>query len=158
MSAHRTRGILRAAALLAVGASPLLAGTASAAEAPLDHVDGKLGAAPTADADRTKAATDLLSGQALKLPAPVKAPAAQLPQLPKLPGTPNVPGTSGALGTVDAVTALTAPQERALPGVQVPLVPQVPGAPEVKPPAVQQPVLPGVPEAPKPPVELPHLG
>ena len=43
MSGYRTRGLLRAAALLAVGTSPLLASAASAAEGPTEIVDGTVG-------------------------------------------------------------------------------------------------------------------
>ncbi|QTR03896.1 hypothetical protein J7S33_02375, partial [Saccharothrix algeriensis] len=60
MSAHRTRGLLRAAALLAVGTTPLLAGAASAAGQPLESLDGPLGDAASVDADVSRSATDLL--------------------------------------------------------------------------------------------------
>lgn len=150
MSGNRTRGLLRAAALLAVGASPLLASAASAAEAPTDIVDGTIGHAPEVG-QAAKLATDLLSGQALKLPSPLSVGAGQV-QAPKLaapaltpPGVPAVPGVPGVPG--------------------VPAVPGVPGVPQVGLPMVgdalapQGRALPSVPAVPlpQPPVAVPQL-
>ncbi|MEV0677656.1 hypothetical protein AB0I60_14150 [Actinosynnema sp. NPDC050436] len=168
MSAHRTRGLLRAAALLAAGAAPLLAGTASAAEAPLDTVEGKAGeAAQRVDAHLVKPVTELATGQALKLPvldrqSPV-ASAPQLPsadqpsalptkalpsvgQLPGLPQLPLVPLGAGAPGG--------APQARE---VTAPALAKLPGAPAVESPTVTKPSVPGLPGG-SGPVNLPGLG
>lgn len=154
VSAHRTRGILRAAALLAAGAAPLLAGTASAAEAPLDTVGGKLGeATQRVDLDLTKPAADLVAGKKLQLPNPLGAPVASAPQLPhaglnsvveaplvgQLPLTPMMPTAPG--------------HEQAAPAAR-----QLPGAPAVAPPEVKKPALPGLPDSPTPPVALPIVG
>ena len=130
MSGYRTRGLLRAAALLAVGTSPLFASAASAAEGPTEIVDGKIdsvGHAPEVGVDATKPATDLLSGQAVKLPAPlpggasdVKAPRVAAPAGLKAPELPQLPLAGDVL----------APQARALPEL-----PALPIAPLVKGPA-----------------------
>ncbi|MFE9750635.1 hypothetical protein ACFYOT_37500 [Saccharothrix saharensis] len=129
MSGYRTRGLLRAAALLVVGTSPLLASAASAAEGPTEIVDGtvgNVGNAPEVGTDATKPVTDLLSGQAVKLPAPlpggasdVRAPQVAAPAALQLPAAPQLPVAADAL----------APQGRALP--EVPGVPQLPGVPEL---------------------------
>ncbi|MEJ2852021.1 MULTISPECIES: hypothetical protein [unclassified Saccharothrix] len=147
MSAHRTRGILRAAALLAVGASPLMAGAASAAEAP-DLAEGKLGEAPKVDFDVTKQVTDLLDAKTVKLPVALPEAQAAL-ETPKLP-----------------VEAPTAEEERSLTkGVALPAAPSSITPPEIKLPNVQQPKLPDVPDVPsslpdvaKPPVDAPVEG
>ncbi|MBB5954238.1 hypothetical protein FHS29_000808 [Saccharothrix tamanrassetensis] len=147
MSAHRTRGILRAAALLAAGATPLLVGSASAAQQPLDVVEGSLSDAPKTSLELTKSATDLLGDQAVRLPLPVRdqvAVEAQLPAVADLPASPEVPSV---------------PKARDLPqDAKLPVVAQLPGVSEVQPPNLQQPGLPGLPDAPKPPIDLPPLG
>ncbi|WP_433272978.1 hypothetical protein ACQPZF_17835 [Actinosynnema sp. CS-041913] len=141
MSAHRTRGLLRAAVLLAVGASPLLVGAASATEQPLDVVDGKLPDVPKVDSDAAKQVPDLLSGRALKLPVPPLAP---LPAVPGLPGASELP---------------TAPQARDLPaGVQAPAAPELPGVLDLQPPNLAKPALPTVSEPAESPLRLPKLG
>ena len=132
MSGYRTRGLLRAAALLAVGTSPLFASAASAAEGPTEIVDGNVGNTPEVGVDATRPATDLLSGQAVKLPAPlpggaseVKAPQVAAPAALKAPAAPQLPLVGDVL----------APQARALPEVpgvpSVPVVPELPVAPPV---------------------------
>ncbi|MFI9812041.1 hypothetical protein [Saccharothrix variisporea] len=147
MSAHRTRGILRAAALLAVGASPLMAGAASAAEVP-DLAEGKLGEAPKVDNDVTRPVTDLLDGKTLKLPV-------SLPQAQAALQTSDLP--------VEAPTAPEVEGERSLTnGVALPATPNAIAPPEIKLPNVQQPKLPDVPTAlpdvAKPPVDAPEEG
>ncbi|ONI85088.1 hypothetical protein ALI22I_32180 [Saccharothrix sp. ALI-22-I] len=139
MSGNRTRGLLRAAALLAVGTSPLLASAASAAEAPTDIVDGKFGNAPEIGLDATKPATDLLSGQAVKLPAPlpaplpgsapdIRAPQVAAPAAIEAPAAPSLPAVGDAL----APQARTLPAAPALPGVQPPAVgPEAPALPDL---------------------------
>ncbi|WP_158842016.1 hypothetical protein [Saccharothrix deserti] len=150
MSGNRTRGLLRAAALLAVGTTPLLASAASAAEAPTDIVDGKIGNAPEV-VDAAKPATDLLNGQAVKLPAPlpaplpgsapeVRAPQVAAPAGIKAPATPELPAVGDAL----------APQARALPAA-----PAVPG---LQPPVAGAEQLPALPELGQLPVQAPTLG
>ncbi|NUT96837.1 MAG: hypothetical protein HOY78_32920 [Saccharothrix sp.] len=148
MSAHRTRGILRAAALLAVGASPLMAGAASAAEQPLELAEGKLGEAPKVDHDVTRPVTDLLDGKTLKLPV-------ALPEAQAALGTPKLP--------VEApVPAPAVEEERSLTnGVALPATPKAITPPEIKLPNVQQPKLPEVPQVPdlgKPPVDASEQG
>lgn len=116
MSGNRTRGLLRAAALLAVGTSPLFASAASAAEAPTDIVDGTIGHAPEVGVDTVRPAADLLGGQAVQLPAPlpgsapdVRAPRVAAPAGLKLPAAPTLP----------AAGDLLAPQARSLPDSSV---------------------------------------
>ncbi|MCE6998808.1 hypothetical protein LZG04_29010 [Saccharothrix sp. S26] len=132
MSGYRTRGLLRAAALLAIGASPLLASAASAAEGPTEIVDGNIGNvgnAPEVDVDATKPVTELLSGEAVKLPAPlpggtseVTAPQVAAPAALQAPAAPQLP----------AAGDLLAPQARALPAIPgLPAVPELPVAPPV---------------------------
>ncbi|XVS61404.1 hypothetical protein ACQPYE_24225 [Actinosynnema sp. CA-299493] len=132
MSGYRTRGLLRAAALLAVGTSPLLASAASAAEGPTEIVDGtigKIGNAPEVGLDATRPVTDLLSGQAVKLPAPlpggtsdVTAPTVAAPAALKAPAAPRLPFVGDVL----------APQARALPGVpELPVKPPISGPSEM---------------------------
>ncbi|MGM1061504.1 hypothetical protein [Saccharothrix sp. Mg75] len=165
MSRHRTRGLLRAAALLAAGASPLLAPVANAAEAPLDVVDDAVGRAPAAGLDVAKPATDLLGGRSVALPAPaaaalpeVKAPHVAAPAGVQPASTPSVPANADALVT-DALTgsALTggalgvgglAPTGRALP-----TAPAVPGAEQL----VQSGEAPHVPALGGLPVQAPQL-
>ncbi|KOV84450.1 hypothetical protein [Nocardia sp. NRRL S-836] len=105
-------GLFRAAALLAVGAAPLLAGTAHADE--LSAVDGGV---PDVGADKliTDATQHVKSlGKTVKLPtvtAPVGQRTAQLsvpqertlpstaaPELGALPGLSSLPGTDSLLG------------------------------------------------------------
>ncbi|GGP67021.1 hypothetical protein [Saccharothrix coeruleofusca] len=69
MSALRPRGLFRAAAMLAVGVSPLLAGSASATEAPqVDSITPKIGDAPEVSVADLKA-DEVISGKTVKLPA-----------------------------------------------------------------------------------------
>ncbi|WP_309115550.1 hypothetical protein [Saccharothrix sp.] len=149
MSAHRTRGILRAAALLAVGASPLMAGAGSATAQPSDLAEGKLGEAPATNLDITQQVTDLLEAQSVKLPATLPI---------------ALPEASAALGTAPQLptgTPVGAAQERSLDGVKLPSTPSAITPPEIKLPNVQQPELPDVPELPdlgKPPVDAPEVG
>ncbi|MGW4111358.1 hypothetical protein ACWEFJ_10800 [Actinosynnema sp. NPDC004786] len=120
MSGNRTRGLLRAAALLAVGTSPLLASAASASEAPTDIMDGKLGTAPEVGADAAKPVADVLGGQPVKLPAPlpggtsdVQVPHVAAPAAVQAPAVPAVPQLDQAL----------AGQPRALPATpELPLL------------------------------------
>lgn len=120
MSGNRTRGLLRAAALLAVGTSPLLASAANAAEAPTDVLNGKLGHAPEVGEQVVKPVTDLLGGQAVQLPAPVPAvvPQVKAPRVaaPTEVGAPEV--LELAVGQVGEVLA---PQGRALTPEALPL-------------------------------------
>ncbi|MEU5696544.1 hypothetical protein [Actinosynnema sp. NPDC020468] len=151
MSPHRTRGLLRAAALLVVGASPLAAGAASAT--PLDHaVEPKLGSAPEVNLEAAKAATNLLDTRTVTLPRTealtegvtavvpqATAPQAQLPQLPQLPqsaplaqlphtpqardlGAPGLP--VGNLPAVPGLGSVGIPELGALPAL--PALPQLP--------------------------------
>ncbi|QFZ21896.1 hypothetical protein [Saccharothrix syringae] len=127
MSGNRTRGLLRAAALLAAGASPLLASAANAAEAPTDLVDG-VGYSPEVGEQVVTPRTDLLSGHSLQLPAPAAAsmPETKAPQVaaPAGVGLPEL-AAPGALPAVPAAPA--APQERALtPGLAAPEAPALP--------------------------------
>jgi hypothetical protein len=98
----RPRGSLRAAALLAVGVSPLLAGVSAAAPAPsLDGLEGKVGDAPELNTNVADQTGKIASGKTVKLPAPAALPQAPgalqqpAPQLPDaahaLPGAPSVP-------------------------------------------------------------------
>jgi hypothetical protein len=118
VSGNRTRGLLRAAAMLAVGTSPLFASAASAAEAPTDIVDGTIGHAPEVGVDAARPATDLLGGQAVQLPAPlpgsapdVRAPRVAAPAGLKAPAAPQLPAVDGLL----APQAATLPDTSALP-------------------------------------------
>jgi hypothetical protein len=97
-------GLLRAAALLAAGAAPLLAGAANAAEAP------QLGTGlPAVGADQliggvsgvTQFANPLDAASAVQLPQ-VGAPVASDLPIPALPGLPGLPAAAA--------------QERSLPG------------------------------------------
>jgi hypothetical protein len=136
VSGYRTRGLLRAAALLAVGASPLFASAASAAEGPTEIVDGtvgNVGNAPEIGVDATKPAADLLSGQAVKLPSSLpggasaaKAPRVAAPAALQAPALPPLPVVGDAL----------APQARALP--EVPGLPGVPALPIAPPLSAEQ--------------------
>ncbi|MBB5804188.1 hypothetical protein F4560_003956 [Saccharothrix ecbatanensis] len=155
MSGIRTRRLLRAAALLAVGASPLLASAASAAEAPTDSLDSTIGHAPKVGGVVTKPATDLLSGKAVKLPPPVVN-GSQGINVPKAAPAPNVPAVPGVpqaglsqLGLPVVGDALTG-QGRSLPAA--PVVPQLP-------PPVSAQELPDLrPELEKLPVRVPVVG
>lgn len=96
-------GMLRAAALLAAGAAPLLAGSANAVEVP--QVGG--GVVPNVGADKlvtgaTQHANPLEAGKAVQLPG-VKAPAA--PSADELPAAERtVPNPLGAeLGTLPSL-------------------------------------------------------
>ncbi|MFD7655312.1 hypothetical protein ACFV4N_15185 [Actinosynnema sp. NPDC059797] len=137
MSGNRTRGLLRAAALLAIGTSPLLTSAANAAEAPTDVLDGTVGHSPEVGQQVVKPATDLLSGQPVQLPAPVpaavppvKAPHVAAPAGVDLPSVPQVgePAdlTGGLTGGLlpPAARALT-PAESA-PGIELPALPELP--------------------------------
>ncbi|WP_147455209.1 hypothetical protein [Saccharothrix australiensis] len=148
MPAHRTRALVRAAALLAAGASPLLFGAASAAQHPLDVVDGTLRAAPEvggATAPDVRVARpapdplgrDLLGGE------PVVREAVKLPIPSPLPVAPEPPARS---------VAVAAPEVRDLP-VRAPAQSRSAlDVPALAPPAEQLPALP------IPPVTLPPLG
>ncbi|WP_447002953.1 hypothetical protein ACRAKI_24995 [Saccharothrix isguenensis] len=150
MSGNRTRGLLRAAALLAVGASPLLASTASAAEAPTDTLDSTIDQAPKVGSVVTTPVTDLLSGRALKLPAPVASgsPEVHVPKVrsaPQVPAVPSVPQVGLPL-----VGDTLPPQGRALP--------PVPALPLPAPP-VAAPQLPDLaPDLGALPVQAPRIG
>ncbi|CCH30352.1 hypothetical protein ABZ816_17270 [Actinosynnema sp. NPDC047251] len=171
MSAHRTRGLLRAAALLAAGAAPLMAGTASAAEAPLDVVEGKVGeAAHRLDVGLAKPATNLVAGQALKLPTPAQSPVASAPQLPSadlptgaLPPVAQLPIGQLPIGQlpigslpIGSQLPLGSPEAQAR-EVTAPAVAKLPGAPAVPAPTVNKPAVPGLPGG-AGPVTLPVLG
>lgn len=148
VSRNRTRGLLRAAALLAVGTSPLLATAANAAETPTDIADGKIGHAPEVGVDATKPATDLLSGQAVKLPAPlpgstpdVKAPQVAAPAAVKAPATPKLSLVEDALAP-QARTLTSAPELPGLaPALSTQQTPQTPALPDLGALPVQAPGL-----------------
>jgi len=121
----RPRGSLRAAALLAVGASPLLAGVAAAAPAPsLDGLEGAIGAAPELTSNVAGQAGQIASGRSLALPAPTDVRDSTVAKQP----APHVPDPSHALPSVSGAAVPTVPtvpavppvlggaQERALPG------------------------------------------
>ncbi len=132
-------GLLRAAALLAAGAAPLLAGSANAVEAP--QLPGGL---PDVGADKlisdaTQHANPLEAGKAVKLPtvnAPVGAhtpalpavPAAQertlptsLPAFGTLPGLPNPDALAGGthIGDVKAPKLADLPTNGVVPNPAV---------------------------------------
>ncbi|MFI6100002.1 hypothetical protein ACIA8G_31015 [Lentzea sp. NPDC051213] len=100
-------GLFRAAALLAAGAAPLLAGSASAVEAP--QLNGGL---PDVGADKlitdaTQHANPLEAGKALQLPA-VKAPLAGDVEAPAAPAVPaaqerTAPAPLPELGTLPSL-------------------------------------------------------
>jgi hypothetical protein len=135
-------GLFRAAALLAAGAAPLLAGSASATEVPQLN-----GGVPDVGADKlitdaTQHVNPLEAGKALQLPT-VKAPLAGDVQAPEAAQERTVPnpiaselGTLPALPNPDQLTGgthigdLQAPKVSDLPtnGV-VPAVPGVPASP-----------------------------
>lgn len=124
VSGNRTRGLLRAAALLAVGATPLLASAANAAEVPTDIADGKFGSAPEVGLDAAKPVTDLLGGESVKLPvtlpggaSDVRAPQVAAPTAVQAPTVPQVPRVEDAL----APQSRTLPEAPALPAL-APLV------------------------------------
>ncbi|MBW4717594.1 hypothetical protein [Saccharothrix obliqua] len=185
MSAHRPRGLLRAAALLAVGASPLLVGAASAAEAPLDIAENQLGKTSNVDVDVTKTITGAVPGKALPSPAnlvPVNLPVLGTPvpltAPPAAPGAvtpgavtpgPVTPGSSatGAV-TPGSVTPASAPVASA---PRLPSAAQARDLPvkgDITAPGVSKPVgpvpplksatLPGLADQAKPAVPLPPLG
>jgi len=150
VSRNRPRGLFRAAALLAVGVSPLLVGAASAAgTAPsLDGVEGKLGNAPKLDASIVDQAGKIASGQTLKLPAP--APDLQAPAAPKAPEV-----KAPAAPAVPAERALKAPSglpaQANLPVGKLP-VGEFPAVPDVADLPIAVPNLGGL------PVALPSVG
>jgi hypothetical protein len=124
VSENRKSGLFRAAALLAIGASPLLAGAASAVATPsLEPAEGKV---PAVDADPVKEAEKLVSGNSVKLPpvpaapgvpaapAPEAAPVA--PQPRDLPASDAVPGGVGLshLDTLNTVAGMVAPDTSAV--------------------------------------------
>ncbi|MFC6088794.1 hypothetical protein Q5530_01975 [Saccharothrix sp. BKS2] len=133
MSGNRTRGLLRAAALLAVGTSPLLTSAANAAEAPTDLLDGKVGHSPEVGQQVVTPAADLVPGQSVQLPAPVPAvvPPAKAPHVaaPAGIGLPDAPRPTDPTGLTGG---LLAPQARSLtpaesaPGIELPAVPELP--------------------------------
>jgi hypothetical protein len=112
----RPRGSLRAAALLAVGASPLLAGVAAAAPAPsLDGLEGAIGAAPELTTTVAGQAGQIASGRSVALPAPTDVQNSNVLRQP----APHVADPSHALPAVSspAVPAvLGGAHGRALPG------------------------------------------
>ncbi|GAA1290006.1 hypothetical protein [Saccharothrix xinjiangensis] len=133
MSGNRTRGLLRAAALLAVGTSPLLTSSANAAEAPTDVLNGTVGHSPEASPQVVEPATELLAGRPVRLPAPapaavpeVKAPHVAAPAGVGLPTVPQVGEPADLTGMLlpPAARALT-PAESA-PGVELPSLPRLP--------------------------------
>lgn len=123
MSALRPRGIFRAAAMLAVGVSPLLAGSASATEAPqVDSVTPKVGA-PTELSVANLPAAEVIGGEAVKLPAaPVAVQAVpqerDLDQVSSVlsQAVPEVQQATPVLGGLSALTPMTGPAGQ-LPGV-----------------------------------------
>ncbi|NUT48907.1 MAG: hypothetical protein HOV94_16610 [Saccharothrix sp.] len=115
------RGLLRAAALLAVGTSPLLASAASASEAPTEILDGRLGSAPELGVDAARPVTDLLDGRPVKLPAPLPGGTSDI-QVPHIaaPAELDLPAAPAPLPRVEE---LLSPQNRSLPETpQLPLV------------------------------------
>jgi hypothetical protein len=155
VSGIRTRRLLRAAALLAVGASPLLPSAASAAEVPTDTLDSTIGHAPKVGGVVTEPAADLLSGQAVKLPPPVVngSPEFAVPKASPAPNVAAVPGLPQAglpeLGLPVVGDALSQ-QGRSLPAA--PAVPQLP------PPVTAQELPDLGPELEKLPVQVPTVG
>jgi hypothetical protein len=120
----RPRGSLRAAALLAVGVSPLLAGVSAAAPAPsLDGLEDVIGDAAELNATVADQAGKIASGKTVKLPTPAA--------LPETAGAlrkpaPQLPPVARALPPESAVPALAESQGRALPVVpQLPVVDQL---------------------------------
>ncbi|PRY40291.1 hypothetical protein [Umezawaea tangerina] len=154
----RPRGSLRAAALLAVGVSPLLAGAASAAAAPsLDGVNGNVGDAPELKSTVSDQTGKIASGKTVKLPAPAALP--QAPQVPNTPQVPQAPDPSHALPVSEpAAPALpAAAEERALPAA--PAVPSADHLPVNQLPVNQLDELPSLPVVgPLPSTGLPALG
>lgn len=137
----RPRGSLRAAALLAVGVSPLLAGVSAAAPAPsLDGLQGKVGDSPELNTNVADQAGTIASGKTVKLPAPaalpqvpgaVQQPAPQLPEAAHaLPGAPSVPvpADSGerALPAAPAVPSVNKLPVNELPVGQLPSIDELP--------------------------------
>lgn len=120
----RPRGSLRAAALLAVGVSPLLAGVSAAAPAPsLDGMEDVIGDAAELNAIVADQAGKIASGKTVQLPTaaalPETAGALQKP-------APKLPPVAHALSPVSAVPALAESQGRALPTApQLPVVDQL---------------------------------
>ncbi|MCS7483215.1 hypothetical protein ACFFQW_35775 [Umezawaea endophytica] len=111
----RPRGSLRAAALLAVGASPLLAGVAAAAPAPsLDGLEGAIGAAPELTSTVAGQAGQVASGRSVKLPAPTDVQDSSVARQP----APQLPDPSQALPNVSTpvLPGFGQPQGRSLPG------------------------------------------
>ncbi|MEO6087380.1 MAG: hypothetical protein ABIQ18_30130 [Umezawaea sp.] len=121
----RPRGSLRAAALLAVGVSPLLAGVSAAAPAPsLDGLKGKVGDAPELNTTVTDQAGKIASGKTVKLPTPAALP--QAPGALQQPA-PQLPDAAHALPGAPALPVPAEAEERALPAAPaLPAVNQLP--------------------------------
>jgi hypothetical protein len=108
----RPRGSLRAAALLAVGVSPLFAGVASAATAPsVDGLEGVAGDAPELVTHPMGRNGEIASNRSVKLPTPVEAAGNVLPQAPQildaahaLPGGSSLPSGERALPSTTSST------------------------------------------------------
>ena len=110
----RPRGSLRAAALLAVGVSPLLAGVSAAAPAPsLDGLEGKVGDAPELITKVADEAGKIASGQTVKLPTPDALPQAPTAPVAGLPEAPQIADVAHALP--GAPSLLPPAQGRAFP-------------------------------------------
>ncbi|MET1076139.1 MAG: hypothetical protein ABWY11_26080 [Umezawaea sp.] len=110
----RPRGSLRAAALLAAGVAPLLAGAASATAAPsLDGLNGNLGDAPELTNDLVGQVGEIASGKTVKLPTPTA-----LPQTPPILQSVDPAHALPVSGPVPP-TATRAADERALPALPV---------------------------------------
>jgi hypothetical protein len=137
----RPRGSLRAAALLAVGVSPLLAGVSAAAPAPsLDGLSGKIGDAPELNTNVADQTGKIASGKTVKLPAPAALPQAPgalqqpAPQLPDaahaLPGAPSVPvpadSEERALPAAPALPSVNTLPVNQLPLSQLPSLDELP--------------------------------
>ncbi|HEX6345959.1 hypothetical protein [Umezawaea sp.] len=149
----RPRGSLRAAALLAVGASPLLAGVAAAAPAPsLDGLGGAIGQGPELTSAVTDQAGKIASGRSVGLPAPTDVRNSTVLQQP----APQAPDPSHALPAPQSPAVLGGSEARALPAASsLPLADQV----QLNQlPLNQLPSTDTLPSTDELPVQLPQLG
>ncbi|MBB4964882.1 hypothetical protein [Saccharothrix violaceirubra] len=144
MSPHRTRGFLRTTLLLALGASPLIVGVASATETLHAPVEPRSGDAGRVDAVRADVPVDrpvvlpvpadvpVLDGAAGPAPMPgiyegePRTPMARDRIAPALPGVPGV--ADSGIRVPDVADLPAAPAVPALPGLPaLPAAPAVPG-------------------------------
>lgn len=128
-------GLFRAAALLAASASPLLVGSANAAETP-----GLTGVAPEVPAekvapvleDATSSANPLHAGDAVKLPS-VKTAAPALPQVPQAPAA-EAPAAERSLpiGTLPKLPDTNTVPDTKVGGIKAPAVSELPGVDQLQ--------------------------